>query len=177
PLPGREDWAEFLEKSDNEAVKRKLRRLQEIERLGAELLVVDADVTNFERMADVIIEAQNRFGEIHGVIHAAGTDGGGMIQLKTRELAASVLDPKIKGALNLYQLFKDKHLDFWVLISSMTSITGGVGQVDYCAANAFLDAFAHYNSSRHGIFTLSIDWCAWREVGMAANLDIPDGLR
>jgi acyl carrier protein len=37
---------------------------------------------------------------------------------------------------------------------------GGPGQVDYCAANAFLDAFAHKHSSDFGM-TIAIDWGEW----------------
>jgi hypothetical protein len=45
-----------------------------------------------------------------------------------------------------------------VLFSSITSVTGGgPGQVDYCAANAYLDAYAGRNTGR----TLSIAWGEW----------------
>src|SRR6185295_4549558 len=37
------------------------------------------------------------------------------------------------------------------------------GQTDYCAANAFLDAFAHLPRQWR---TLSVAWDSWREVGM-----------
>src|SRR6185295_2552999 len=53
--------------------------------------------------------------------------------------------------------------------SSLTSILGGLGQVDYCAANAFLDAFAHNKSAQSDTFTVSINWDTWQEVGMAAR--------
>jgi len=42
------------------------------------------------------------------------------------------------------------------------------GQVDYFAANAFLDAFAHYKTWQDGPFTVSINWDSWQEIGMAA---------
>jgi len=56
-----------------------------------------------------------------------------------------------------------------VLSSSLSSVLGGFGQVDYCAANAFLDEFAHRNTSINGQFTVAINWDAWQEVGMAVN--------
>jgi acyl carrier protein len=49
-----------------------------------------------------------------------------------------------------------------VLFSSTISITGGIGQVDYCAANAFLDAFAVANSLSPKTHTVSINWDAWQ---------------
>jgi acyl carrier protein len=41
--------------------------------------------------------------------------------------------------------------------------------VDYCAANAVLDAFAHAGSAA-GAPWVAIDWDTWREVGMAVAL-------
>jgi len=43
----------------------------------------------------------------------------------------------------LDQVMRDLPLDFMLLISSMTAITGGgPGQLEYCASNAYLDAYA-----------------------------------
>jgi len=61
-----------------------------------------------------------------------------------------------------------------VLSSSLSSVLGGFGQVDYCAANAFLDEFAHRNTSINGQFTVAINWDTWQEVGMAVNTAVPD---
>jgi acyl carrier protein len=41
-------------------------------------------------------------------------------------------------------------------------LIGSQGQIDYCAANAFLDAFAHYNRTQRAIPTFSINWGAWQ---------------
>jgi len=59
-----------------------------------------------------------------------------------------------------------------VLCSSLTSVVAMPGQADYVAANAALDALAQARS-REGRRWLSINWDAWREVGMAARLDAP----
>jgi len=48
-------------------------------------------------------------------------------------------------------------------------VLGLLGQVDYCGANAYLDAFAHQYAAATGTFTVSINWSAWREVGMAVD--------
>jgi len=47
----------------------------------------------------------------------------------------------------LREVLAEDHLDFMAFCSSIASITGDFGQADYCAANSFLDAFAH---SLHG---------------------------
>jgi acyl carrier protein len=68
----------------------------------------------------------------------------------------------VQGTLVLDQILKDSRLDFMVLMSSMTSVVGGgPGQFDYCAANAFLDAFAIAHSSAQRA-VISIDWGEWQ---------------
>jgi acyl carrier protein len=95
----------------------------------------------------------------------AGLPGAGLLQLKTREAAAEVLAVKARGALVLQSVLPvlDGHpVDFLVLFSAMASLTGGIGQVDYCAANAFLDVLAQSHRQRGGVPTVSVDWCEWQ---------------
>jgi acyl carrier protein len=40
------------------------------------------------------------------------------------------------------------------------------GEVGYCAANEFLDAFSYYRTLSTGQFTVTINWDGWQEVGM-----------
>jgi acyl carrier protein len=133
-------------------------------------------VANQDQMKEAIGLAYGCFGHIHGVIHAAGVAGGGIMQLKTSEMAARVLAPKVQGTIVLNALFQGRDLDFFILCSSMASILGGSGQVDYCGANAFLDAFAHHHNSGDGRLVVSIDWDTWQEVGMAVNTPVPEDL-
>jgi acyl carrier protein len=67
----------------------------------------------------------------------------------------------------LQSLLAGSPLDLFVVCSSLASVLGGLGQVDSCAADAFLDAFAAGEAAR-GRAALAIDWDRWREVGMAA---------
>ncbi len=120
-------------------------------------------------MRGVVERARSRFGRVDGVVHAAGVAGGGIIQLKTPEKAASILAPKVQGARVLGKIFGDGGLDFMLLCSSRSAVLGGFGQVDYCAANAFLDAFAHEHAERTGVHTVAVDWDGWQGVGMLVN--------
>ncbi len=170
-LPAREEWKGWLESHpEADETSRRILEIQRLEEAGAEVWVASADVAHREEMEEVVRRAVERFGAIHGVIHAAGLPGGGLIQLKTRETAAEVLAPKVRGSLVLDSVLRGRDLDFFVLCSSLASILGGVGKVDYCGANAFLDAFAHLRSERDGGGpTVSICWDTWGEVGMAVK--------
>ncbi|MGA9770379.1 MAG: SDR family NAD(P)-dependent oxidoreductase [Blastocatellia bacterium] len=142
-------------------------QVRQLEEAGADVLTLTADVSDREQMSEVIRKTKERFGELHGVIHAAGIAGQGTIQLKARADAEAVLASKVAGAQVLYDLLKDDELDFILLCSSLNSIIGGFGQVDYCAANAFLDAFAQDAGVRRGPQVISINWDTWEGVGMA----------
>jgi phthiocerol/phenolphthiocerol synthesis type-I polyketide synthase E len=167
-LPESSGWDEWLAAhGEEDRVSRRIRKLRELEALGAEVLAVSADVADPARMGAVVREALARFGELHGVIHSAGVPGGGMIQLKTAEAASRVISPKVAGTRSLMAAVAGIPLDFVALCSSTIAVAGGLGQVDYCAANNFLDAFAHDMALAGGPRTVSINWGAWEEVGMA----------
>jgi acyl transferase domain-containing protein/acyl carrier protein len=177
PWPARADWEALAASSDQPEKRRAtLRQLIELEALGARLLVVQADVTDAPALQAAVRRARERFGALHGVIHAAGQAAGGLIAHKTRAAVQPVLAPKLEGTLALMEALKDEPLDFMLLCSSLSAVAGGFGQVDYCAANAFLDALAAQASRGGERFVLSVNWDAWREVGMAAAQALPEGV-
>ena len=172
-LPPEAKWESSLNDSlQSDDTKRKIRKLIEIRSLAGGLLVTHADVTNLDQMRDVVALARQHYGKIDGVFHAAGVLDDGPLMLKTAESVARVLDPKVRGTLILEEALRDTQLSCFVLFSSISSILPPAGQVDYVAANAFLDAFA---LSRGGPVTV-INWGAWRDVGMAARSASPHPL-
>jgi NAD(P)-dependent dehydrogenase (short-subunit alcohol dehydrogenase family)/aryl carrier-like protein len=176
PLPPREEWADWLARHDERnRVSEKIRKVQELEALGAEVLVLAVDIADAAQVAAAVGQVLARFGAVHGVIHAAGMAGGGVIQLKSPDTAARVLAPKVRGTLALDAALAGLPLDFLVLCSSTIAVAGGLGQVDYCAANSFLDAFAHDRALRGDGRTVSINWGAWQEVGMAVATGLTGG--
>ncbi len=169
-LPERVSWQAWLAGHDEQDnLSRRIRKVQALEQLGAEVLIASADIANREAVEAILAEAHERFGNINGIIHAAGIAGGGLIQLQTAETARRVLAPKVAGTQILDLLLKNPAPDFFVLFSSHISLLGGLGRVEYAAANAFLDAFAHARHSKQNVFTVAINWDTWREVGMAAD--------
>ncbi|MBO4207994.1 SDR family oxidoreductase, partial [Micromonospora echinofusca] len=157
-------------------VGRAIAAVRRIEEAGGEALVLAADVTDADDLRRVRRETLTMFGAIHGIVHAAGVPGGGVAEVKERADAERVLAPKLLGTLALREAFGDLDLDAVLLCSSITAVAGGFGQVDYCGANAFLDAHAR---SAHGWRSrvVSVNWGGWLDVGMAAEVAAPAALR
>jgi non-ribosomal peptide synthase protein (TIGR01720 family) len=177
PFPDRKEWNRRLTDGGDDDIARKIRTVQALEADGAQVLILGADVTDLDQVRAAITRTQSYFGALHGVIHAAGIAGGGMIQLKTQEMASQVLAPKVTGTWNLAQALQDVPLDFFVLFSSVVSIAGIIGRADYAAANAFLDAFAyHLSMVQPDWLTVSINWDAWQGIGMDAQTGLLDRL-
>ncbi|MFT6057629.1 MAG: acyl transferase domain-containing protein/acyl carrier protein [Pseudohongiellaceae bacterium] len=168
-LPNKAEWPTFIEANPNNSISNKIRYVQEVESLGTQVIAAKADITDPSAMQKVIEDVSNQYGQINGIIHSAGSMDDQLIVLKTRESAEAVINAKVRGAIVLDALFEDKPLDFFVVFSSIASFLGLPGQVDYTAANAFLDAFARERAERASGKTISINWNAWAQVGMAAE--------
>ncbi|QYC42677.1 Phthiocerol synthesis polyketide synthase type I PpsE [Nonomuraea coxensis DSM 45129] len=176
PVPPREEWDAILA-SDSAVpeVRRRLEGLRRLEAAGAEVVTVAGDVSRPEDARRAVDAAIERFGELNGVLHCAGVPAVGLMQFKTVADMERVLAPKVMGTLALAAALRealpDRPADFLALYSSTTSATGGgAGQVDYCAANAFLDAFA-LGEDLPGTAIVSVGWCEWTWNGWTEGLE------
>jgi NAD(P)-dependent dehydrogenase (short-subunit alcohol dehydrogenase family) len=174
PIPPRDEWQSWLDThpADNQ-VSMRIRQLRDLEERGAEVLPLTADVSNPDDMRRAIEKVHAQFGPIEGIVHAAGIAGGGLIQIKATATSESILAPKVNGTQILRSLTTQDPVDFFVLCSSVNSIIGMVGGVDYTAANAYFDVYAAAAHDQGPAVTISIDWDAWQEVGMAVNTQVP----
>ncbi|HKC11660.1 MAG TPA: beta-ketoacyl reductase, partial [Vicinamibacteria bacterium] len=113
---------------------------------------------------------------LRGVVHAAGVLEDGVLSQQTWPRFESVLEPKLIGGWNLHRATGALPLDFFLMFSSAAGVLGSAGQGAYGAANAFLDALAHYRRAE-GKPALAIDWGPWGDAGMAATLGPHDQRR
>lgn len=167
-FPARDDWEQGAisnnEKDEHNCVSQKLQKLLEIEALGTKILVVNADVGNLEQMQAAIAQAEAQFGALNGVIHAAGVTGGEAfcaIDQITNQECSQQFQPKMLGLSVLQDVLAERELDFCVLMSSLSSILGGLGFVAYAAANAFLDAFVQQPPTNSSPW-ISVNWDGWQ---------------
>ncbi|MEP3332263.1 SDR family NAD(P)-dependent oxidoreductase [Sedimentitalea sp.] len=169
PLPDEAGWEAYLR--DNgpfDTISRRIAAVQRLQALGADVMVATADVCNLEDMRVAVDQIKHRFGRLDVVIHAAGVIDDAPLLTKDQFSVEAVFAPKVHGTQVLNTLFPDDALDFLVVFSSSSTVTAPAGQIDYVAANEFLNAFA---KSHQGGKTrvISINWGIWSEVGMAAE--------
>ena len=168
PLPDRSQWQQVEADSP---VAQTIAAIQLMETAGATIHLVTADIADEAQMTALLSDLpQQGCPAIRGVIHTAGIwQDRALLQLDQSALDA-VLRPKLAGSWVLHRLFKDTALDFMVYCSSIASLMTTHGQGNYAAANAFLDALAHYRRSQ-GQPAVSINWGPWSKVGFAVTAE------
>ncbi|MEU9336549.1 amino acid adenylation domain-containing protein [Streptomyces sp. NPDC048290] len=165
PLPPRDIWrTRATDPATPPRTRARLAALARIEASGASVECVRADVCDEDAMRRVRAD----HGPFDGIAHCAGVPGGRLVEAMDEEHLRRVLAPKVDGTLVLDRAVADDHTRWLVLCSSMVAIFGGLGQADYTGASAFLDAFAQWRTAR-GRHTLSLDFDAWSESGMAVD--------
>ncbi|WP_329101452.1 SDR family NAD(P)-dependent oxidoreductase [Micromonospora sp. NBC_01699] len=144
--------------------------LNELADAGVRVATFAADVTDPAEVARVLDHVRAHLPPLRGVVHAAGVLDDGILLQQTGQRYRRVTRPKVDAAWHLHTQTGVDPLDFFVLFSSVTSVLGSPGQSSYAAGNAFLDALAHARRAA-GLPALSVNWCPWSAVGMAARLE------
>ena len=166
-LPDRADWDRIL-RTSADATARRIRAVRQLEQAGGRVLTLAADVSNVEEMRAAKAQAEAAFGPLSGLVHAAGVVDDAPILSKSPLQVEDVFTPKVHGTQVLLDLFPDGALDWIALFSSTSTVTAPAGQVDYVAANAWLNAVAQARAGGRTRVT-AINWGIWTGVGMAAE--------
>ncbi len=165
-FPPRDRWDAWLaEYGEGDLVSRKIRKLRAIEQLGAEVEVASLDVADLPAMRGLLTRIETRFGTLHGVVHAAGTVGGRVfrsIAETGQEQADLQFRAKVRGVYVLEEVLRDRSLDFCLLMSSLSSVLGGLGFAAYAGANLFMDAFAELQQQKGVGSWISVNWDGWQ---------------
>jgi acyl transferase domain-containing protein/surfactin synthase thioesterase subunit len=135
---------------------------------GADIHVAQADVGVEADVERLLAEVRRRGRPLKGVIHCAGVVDDGILDQMDGDRFARVAAAKIRGSWFLHRHTRDLELDFFVLSSSLLSLTGSAGQANYTAANAFLDALGVYRRGL-GLPATVVNWGPWADEGMAAG--------
>ncbi|PTM41465.1 type I polyketide synthase [Bosea sp. 124] len=169
-LPPRETWSTFEAESLRMGrVARAIRAIHAIENAGGKAVYMQGDVTNIDEMRHVVTETETVFGVLDGVLHTAGVIKDNLVEMKSTADLETVLAPKVYGTEVLNEALGDRKLDIVVLFSSTSAATAPAGQIDYVAANAYLNAVAQSDAMRAHRRVLALQWGVWNEIGLAAR--------
>lgn len=170
-LPSAANWDSWLKThGGNDPISARIRCIRELQESADHVNYFACDLEDGDSVGESIRQIKAEFGGIRGVIHCAGIVNDGPLLSKTVEDALAVLAPKVKGTLELARLLADQAIENFVLFSSVSSLVGAAGQVDYVSANAFLDAVASEIENHLPGRVLSLNWAAWRDTGMTERL-------
>ncbi|MBX9399676.1 amino acid adenylation domain-containing protein [Lysobacter sp. BMK333-48F3] len=142
-------------------------RLAGLRECGASVRLIGADIADADALRAAVAEAVAAHGAVELALHAAGAAGEGLIRQTDRMRLAPVLSPKTAGLRALDEALGAAPARI-VLCSSINALRPAPGQVGYCAAAAYLDAYAQ-KRSRPGRRIVSINWGPWPGIGMAAQ--------
>ncbi|WP_145666161.1 type I polyketide synthase [Chitinophaga polysaccharea] len=122
--------------------------IREMEAAGAVVWVVVADIADGKAVQALITKIQAQLPPLKGIFHGAMVLDDGFFADMTPDRFRKVMTPKIDGAVHLHNATATDTLDFFVCISSVSTLISNPGQANYIAANGFLDAFAHYRRQK-----------------------------
>ncbi len=138
-----------------------------LEAAGAQVQILAADVSRSADVRRLLRHIGRTMPPLAGVVHCAGVLSDGILGQMDEAAFTRVTAPKVRGAWLLHHHTRTMPLDFFLLQSSLLSLTGSAGQANYTAANAFLDALVDYRRSL-GLPAMAVNWGPWAGAGMAA---------
>ncbi|KAI0853893.1 hypothetical protein F5Y00DRAFT_269249 [Daldinia vernicosa] len=142
--------------------------LEEMQSMGANIKVFQMDVASKQALLSVCSEISSQMPPIAGVVNGAMVLSDSIFVDMTFSSLTDVLRPKVDGTINLDELFRDKNLDFFILLSSVSAAAGYRGQFNYAAANMFMAGIATQRR-RRGFAASVLDIGMLTEVGYVSR--------
>ena len=157
------------------------------ERLAAALTAIDAvsdaggtvhyhsvDLTDPERVAQVMAQVRGSSDHIDLLLHAAGVEVSRALPGKEPREFDLVFGVKADGWFNVMKAAGDLPIGTTVVFSSVAGRFGNAGQCDYSAANDLLCKItSSLRRTRPDTRALAVDWTAWGGIGMATRGSTP----
>ncbi|MET8168729.1 type I polyketide synthase [Streptomyces sp. NPDC005329] len=134
---------------------------EELGTLGAQVTLAACDIADRKALAELLTTIPDRH-PLTAVVHSASVLDDGVVAALTPKRMDTALRPKADAAWHLHELTRHLDLAAFVLFSSMAGTLGGLGQGNYAAGNAFLDALARHRRA-HGLAATSVAWGWWAE--------------
>ncbi|KAF2197579.1 putative polyketide synthase [Delitschia confertaspora ATCC 74209] len=157
----------FLSRSGRDASSEPTKLEETLRRYVAEVDYQTCDIRS-KKCVQTVVRNCAKTRPIKGVVHAAMILEDVLFEKMTFSQFQSVLDPKVRGTINVHEATLDQPLDFFLMTSSIVTLVGTATQSAYSAANSFQDDFAQYRRSK-GLPALSLALGMISDVGFASS--------
>ena len=118
-------------------------RLDDIRKTGVHVVLERCDMGDEAQVVAMLDRIRKNLGELRVVVHAAGMLSDGRLDSQTEESMHRVFEPKAGGAWYLHKHTREDKLEGFMMFSSVVSLFGNMGQINYSAANAYLDCLLY----------------------------------
>lgn len=151
----------------SELTEDKMEFIKYIESLGTFVEYISCDITKKNEVDSLF----SKYSHIDGIIHGAGINRDNLIIKKNEDDVIKVLAPKVSGVDYLDQASSKMKLDYFIALSSIAGTLGNAGQIDYSAANGYMDTFIKNRNqmvkdNKRSGKSISINWPLWESDGM-----------
>jgi 3-oxoacyl-(acyl-carrier-protein) reductase len=153
----------------------------EIREMGLQALVVQADVTDYDQVTDMVKRTMDTFGKIDILVNNAGITRDKTLKNMTKQHWDDVIHVNLSGLFNCTQqvlpFMLERKSGRIVNISSFVALAGNIGQSNYATTKAGIIGFTKsvaLEVSRHGI-TVNAVCPGFTETDMLMN--VPEKIR
>ncbi|KAI0157191.1 hypothetical protein GGR52DRAFT_582973 [Hypoxylon sp. FL1284] len=143
--------------------------IQELRSQGAVIETPVCDASSFSALSSCLEACAKIMPPIRGCINSAMALQDCMFEAMNHAQWDLALRTKVQTSWNLHQLLREP-LDFFILLSSVSGLFGGISQSNYAAGCTFQDALARYRSLQ-GEKAISLDLGWMKTIGIIAERD------
>ncbi|HWZ17527.1 MAG TPA: 3-oxoacyl-[acyl-carrier-protein] reductase [Ktedonobacteraceae bacterium] len=153
----------------------------EIREIGLQALIVQADVTDYDQVTEMIKQTMDTFGKIDILVNNAGITRDKTLKNMTKQHWDDVIHVNLSGLFNCTQqvlpFMLERKSGRIVNISSFVALAGNIGQSNYATTKAGIIGFTKsvaLEVSRYGI-TVNAVCPGFTETDMLMN--VPEKIR
>lgn len=165
-LPEKSNWESWLQENDaTSSLGSKISKALDLVKLPGNIEFMQADSTVYEDLATVFKNVQERYAQIDGVFHSAGAiaqNSFNVVNSISEEQLEFHFPVKTKGLDVIEKVVDEYPVKFVAIMSSLSSILGGLGMIGYAGANQFMDAMvARQNNTNSATKWMTFNFSNW----------------
>lgn len=135
---------------------------------GGTVFYEEVDMTDAKDIEALISRQEAAQGKkLHGVIHFAGIIQEELLADMTSASLHAMYEAKVYGTIALHEAASKRQNVLFLSSSSARTLKGGMTVGAYCAANEFVEQFAHYQRLTSTVKPYCFSFSMWDEVGMS----------